>query len=311
MREALVDRMKSVLRPLVRHRTLIERAKYIGTPILDPQSGNDRIARLLAAGMPQALGKMGASELGGLRRFEGSKQADGLCRSWGRHRVRLNLNAGVYPADDATLSRFCPSYGHSLGDLDVLAAWYHHGERRLVSKFAPRATLVGLTALEPFYHRSPWSLHLAGRRVLVISPFAETIKNQYARRADIWRNKPEVLPTFELETLRCPLSAALVEPAFPDWFAALEAMQQEMDRRSYDVLIVGAGAWSLPLAAHAKRRGKWAIHLGGATQLLFGIRGGRWDGNSFLQTMYNEAWVRPGPADRPATLSKIENGCYW
>jgi len=311
MREVLVDRMKSVLRPVVRHRWLLERAKYLGTPVLDPQAGNDYIANLLMEGKPRAIGKMGASELGGLRRFEVRKQQDGVCRSWGGHRTRLNVNAGVYPADDLTLSRFCPLYSRSLGDLDVLAAWYHRGERRLVSQFASRATLVRLTALEPFYHDRPWSRHLAGKRVLVISPFARTIEEQYGKRTDIWRNKPDVLPEFELTTLRCPLSAALVDPAFPDWFAALEAMQQDMDRRNYDVLMVGAGAWSLALAGHAKKRGKWAIHLGGGTQIMFGIRGGRWDDNTFLKTVYNSAWVRPGSGDRPQTLNKIENGCYW
>jgi hypothetical protein len=306
-----MDRVKSVLRPVVRHRTLIERAKFIGTTILDAQSGNDRIAELLVEGKPRALGKMGASELGGLRRFEGRKDATGACRNWGSHRRRLSLNAGVYPEDDATLSRFCPSYSQTLGELDLLAVWFHRGERRLLAKFAPHAMLASLTALEPFYHQRPWSRHLAGKRVLVITPFSETIKNQYARREQVWQSRPEVLPAFELDTLRCPLSAVLVKPAFPDWFMALEAMQLEMNRRSYDVLLVGAGAWSLALAVHAKRQGKWAIHLGGATQVLFGVRGRRWDNNSFLQTVYNDAWVRPAPADRPETLSRIENGCYW
>jgi hypothetical protein len=311
MRDQLVERVKSVLRPMVRHRTLIERAKFIGTPILDPQSGNDRIAELLVEGKPRALGKMGASELGGLRRFEGGKDPTGICRSWGSHRGRLNLNAGVYPEDDAALSRFCQSYSRTLGELDLLAVWFHRGERQLVTNFAAQATLVSLTALEPFYHQRPWSQHLSGKRVLVVSPFSETIKSQYVRREQVWRSRPEVLPTFELDTLRCPLSAMLVKPAFPDWFTALEAMQQEMSRRSFDVLLVGAGAWSLALAAYAKREGKWAIHLGGPLQLLFGIRGGRWDNHPFLQTVYNEAWVRPSPADRPETFTKIENGCYW
>ena len=311
MRDQLLDRVKSVLRPVVRHRTLIERAKFIGTTILDPQAGNDRIAYWLAEGKPRALGKMGASELGGLRRFEAKKDITGDCRSWGRHRRRLNLNAGVYPEDNATLSRFCPLYGQTLGDLDLLAVWFQRGERRLVAKFAPQATLASLTALEPFYHQRPWSRHLAGKRVLVVSPFAETIKTQYTRREHVWQCKPEVLPDFELDTLRCPLSAKLVKPDLPDWFTALEAMQQEMDRRSYDVLIVGAGAWSLPLVVHAKRQGKWAIHLGGAAQLLFGVRGGRWDNHPFLQTIYNDAWTRPSPADRPETFRAIENGCYW
>ncbi len=311
LRDELVERVKSVLRPVVRHRTLLEKAKYLGTKVLEPQTGNDRIAALLLEGKPRAFGKMGASELGGLRRYEGRKSADGTCHSWGPHRVRLNLNAGVYPADDEILSRFCPLYSDALGDLDILAVWYHRGERRLVSTFAPTATLASLTALEPFYHERPWSRHLAGKRVLVISPFAETIRSQYARREAVWRHKPEVLPSFELDTLRCPLSAELVKPVFPDWFTALDAMKEQMNRKIYDVLIVGAGAWSLPLVSHAKRQGKWAIHLGGTTQILFGIRGMRWDDNTFLRTMYNECWVRPGPEDRPQTLRKIENGCYW
>jgi hypothetical protein len=311
MREDLIERVKSVLRPVVRHRTLFEKAKYIGIDILEPQSANDRIADLLREGRPRAFGKMGASELGGLRRFEAKKGADGICHHWGAHRRRLNLNAGVYPADDETLSRFCLHFSDTLGDLDILAVWFHRGERRLVSKFAPTATLASLTGLEPFYHERPWSRHLAGKRVLVVSPFSETIRTQYARRESVWRHKPEVLPAFELDTLRCPLSAGLVTPIFPNWFIALDAMKAEMSRKVYDVLIVGAGAWSLPLVSHAKRHGKWAIHLGGTTQVLFGIRGMRWDDNSFLQTMYNEDWVRPGPADRPQTLKKIENGCYW
>jgi hypothetical protein len=310
-RYAVADRVKSVLRPLVRHRTLIEQAKYIGTPILDPQAGNDLIADLLRKGSPRALGKMGSSELGGLRRFEGSKDATEVCQNWGAHRTRLTVNAGVYPEDDITLSRFCVAYADSQRELDVMAVWFHRGERRLVAKFAPQATLASLTALEPYYHHRPWSRYLEGMRVLVISPFSETIRSQYARREAVWRGKPGILPDFVLDVLACPLSAQLVKPSFSTWFAALDGMQRDMNRRQYDVLIVGAGAWSLPLVAHAKRQGKWAIHLGGATQILFGIRGRRWDDNAFLQGMYNEAWVRPGPGDRPELSGKIENGCYW
>jgi len=197
----------------------------------------------------------------------------------------------------------------TVADVPDLATGSRDDTRELT--FAPTAALASLTALEPFYHERPWSRHLAGKRVLVVSPFAETIRRQYARREAVWRHKPEVLPAFELDTLRCPLSAELVKPVFPDWFTALDAMKEQMNHKIYDVLIIGAGAWSLPLVSHAKRQGKWAIHLGGTTQVLFGIRGMRWDDNPFLRTMYNECWVRPGPEDRPHTLKKIENGCYW
>jgi hypothetical protein len=35
------------------------------------------------------------------------------------------------------------------------------------------------------------------------------------------------------------------------------------------------------------------VHLGGATQRLFGIRGKRWDERPFFQNLYNEHWTRP------------------
>jgi len=311
MREQFVAGFKSVLRPIVRHRFLIERAKYRGTRILSPQEGNDEIGRLLASGEPGALGKMGASELGGLRHYERCKDANGNCTRWGMHHTRLNTNAGVYPADPVIFARFCREFAKSLGSLNLMAVWFQFGEYRLRTKFSPSATLVRLTAMEPYYHERPWSAHLAGKKVLVISPFSSTIAKQYANRAEVWKKRPEVMPDFELDTLRCPLSAGLVEPQFSDWFVALDAMQAEMDRRAYDVVIVGAGAWSLPLVAHAKSRGKWGIHLGGPTQILFGVLGGRWDAYPKLQALYNDAWTRPQGEDRPTTFRKVENGCYW
>lgn len=50
-----------------------------------------------------------------------------------------------------------------------------------------------------------------------------------------------------------------------------------------------------------------AVHIGEPLQLYFGIKGKRWDGMGF----YNEHWVSPAETERPAGLSKVENGCYW
>ena len=55
--------------------------------------------------------------------------------------------------------------------------------------------------------------------------------------------------------------------------------------------------------------GRVGIHLGGATQLLFGIRGKRWDENAKHTPFVTDAWVRP--RERPDLLSNIEDGCYW
>ena len=50
-----------------------------------------------------------------------------------------------------------------------------------------------------------------------------------------------------------------------------------------------------------------SIHAGGATQLLFGIKGKRWDECGF----YNDYWVRPSEREKPLGYEKVEGGCYW
>jgi hypothetical protein len=81
----------------------------------------------------------------------------------------------------------------------------------------------------------------------------------------------------------------------------------EAQTRKFDVALIGAGAWSLPLAARLKQAGRVAIHLGGDTQLCFGIKGQRWEGYG----IYNEHWVRPSAAETPKNFLLKENGCYW
>jgi hypothetical protein len=300
---------KSLVLPVARQWSLLEQVKYSGEEILSPKEGNDLLARAIR--QPVAIGKLGASELGALRHYLRHEDSNGHCTAWGRHATMLYRNAGVYPPDSAVFSAFCKTYMEALTDLDVLAVWFRPGEYAVRRKFAPKATLTALRALEPFYHERPWSQHLAGKRVLVVSPFTDTIQSQYQRRQQIWRTKPEVLPDFRLLTLRCPLSAFLASPAYPDWCAALDAMREQMSSIAFDVAIVGAGAWSLSLVSHAKSLGAFAIHLGGAVQILFGIKGGRWDTHPQISPYFNEAWTRPSPSETPHGVQNIEGGCYW
>ena len=75
-------------------------------------------------------------------------------------------------------------------------------------------------------------------------------------------------------------------------------MKKEIAHRDFDVALIGAGAYGLFLATECKRLGKVGIHIGGATQLLFGILGKRWtdpsspDSSSVLPFI-NEHWTGP------------------
>ena len=82
----------------------------------------------------------------------------------------------------------------------------------------------------------------------------------------------------------------------------------------FDIAILGCGAYGMPLAVKLKRAGKQAVHLGGATQLLFGIKGTRWEAKNYptnIAKLFNEYWVRPSASEKVKGREKVEGGCYW
>ena len=98
---------------------------------------------------------------------------------------------------------------------------------------------------------------------------------------------------------------------YPNWFAALDNMKSEISKANFDIAIIGAGAYGLPLAAYVKTMGKQAVQMSGATQVLFGIKGKRWDTHPVISKFYNEAWVRPLKIETPPEIKKVEGGSYW
>ena len=100
---------------------------------------------------------------------------------------------------------------------------------------------------------------------------------------------------------------------FASWFDAYRYMCDGIARIDFDICLIGAGAYGLPLGRFVKGLGRRAIHLGGVTQILFGIKGRRWELEYADSTarLFNEHWVRPLPSETPAGKLKVDRGCYW
>jgi hypothetical protein len=224
-------------------------------------------------------------------------------------------NAGVFPKTEQARIEFIEELQVSLKNIDSLASWSTFNpdfESRFIKKNSFNCELIDLQSIEPFYSGTPWTEHLESKNVLVISPFTDTIRKQYEKRHLIWEDQ-RVLPTFkELLTLKHPHSPGIDIPSkYNSWLDMVRSFKDTIDTIDYDVLLVGAGASSLPLVAHAKKNGKKAVHLGGPLQLLFGIKGGRWDTGPISKHFYNEHWVKPINDETPKNHLTIENGCYW
>ena len=176
--------------------------------------------------------------------------------------------------------------------------------------------------MEPFWWDIPWTRVLEGKKVLVVHPFAQLIEKQYRDKRTKLFSNDKILPSFNLQTIQAIQSLGGESNDFNDWFEALRWMENEIDKKDFDICLIGCGAYGFPLAAHVKRVGKKAIHLGGVLQLLFGIKGKRWERKEygvkewgipygFYSTMMNQYWVYPNENVRPQNANKVEGGCYW
>lgn len=222
---------------------------------------------------------------------------------------RMTTNAGFFPNDNIHLAKFADLIIDIAPKIDVLGSWLRQ------ETYIPQlknCRFVQLKYIEPFWSENPWSSVLEGKKILIIHPFKESIRNQYERREKLFEKK-NILPKFEsLHIIKAVQSIGGVNNGFHNWFEALDYMKREVDNTEFDIALIGCGAYGMPLAAHCKDIGKKAIHLGGALQLLFGIRGSRWEDNSYEQkNLMNDYWVRPLPSERPVEANAVENACYW
>ena len=222
-------------------------------------------------------------------------------------------NAGFFPHDYQKMVQFADLMKESTAHMDVMCIWHNLMEDYAIEAYGNPEMITHLLALEPWYApEDPWTAALAGKKVLVIHPFRDSILSQYERREKIFDNS-NFLPEFgDLYVLKAVQTiAGTQDERFRDWFEALDWMCNEAMKIDFDIAIIGCGAYGFPLAAKLKKSGKQVIHMGGATQLLFGIRGSRWDIEPVVRALYNEYWVRPSASETPVGAKIVEGGCYW
>ena len=300
----------------------------------DRQSSNDTIHDLLMTGKPCMISRFGTTELNCINNYLCVKRGidnylscikdyitDNTHTPWWNidHFFTMQKTAGLFPPSIDTATRFSEISLKAAANIDILGCHQYY------EKFMPvqQAKKVQLEMLYPFFVERPWTRALKGKRVLVVHPFDSTIKAQYNNRKVLFENQ-DILPDFELITLKAEQTIG-GESRFNSWFEALDHMEKEISKIDFDICILGCGAYGMPLASYVKEIGKQAIHLGGGTQLLFGIKGKRWveqydniwhyrpgiDININYRPLFNQYWVFPQNSEKPKSADKVEDGCYW
>ena len=259
----------------------------------DGQEASDLIRAELLKNKPSMIARFGSTEL---TTIEHIKKLQDNPYNFFRKLLSKNvyhsieISSGFFPANYSMLEKFSELMIQDMQIVDILGSW------RLQEKYfkneLKNAVKIRLKDIEPYYNHNPWTEILEGKKVLVIHPFTESIEKQYQKRKFLF-NDPRILPDFELTTIKAVQSYAGNRPDFATWFDAMDSMKDQIEQKTFDIAVIGCGAYGFPLAAHVKRIGKKAIHMAGATQIWFGIIGNRWEKHPVISSLFNEYWIRP------------------
>ena len=235
---------------------------------------------------------------------------------------RMELHAGIWPPTKTSLDKWVFQMVEAIRLCDVLVAgWYEplkSAEEKLLDQTNTLAPRIPLRSLEPYYvaPEKRWTSLLAGQRVAVISSFAETIQDQLEKTEQIWPDGllPSNVEWVPIRTGYAPVLAQGIAgwgTKVTSWDVAVDFLVKRVIETKASIAIIGCGGLGMLIGAELKKRGVIAIVLGGATQVLFGIKGQRWASHSVISRFWNEAWVYPKSTETPGGASLIEGGCYW
>jgi hypothetical protein len=273
------------------------------------------LQRAIREGRPFLLGRPGSFEAKTVNEYLDFRAHRTNPPPYGQSTWRRIAASGGFPLETPEeIDTFASDYVHAVLQADVVAIWKSGviGTGELLRR---GAEFIDLGPTNPFgamlRNVEPWTMALEGRRVLVIHPFRESILAQFRRREEVTTIQ-RLWPTCSLDVLVPPQTyAGRTDESSRGWTGNMQGLMEAVTEREFDVAIIGAGPYGLPIGAFIKRLGRVALHLGGTTQLLFAIRGKRWEQYENYASAMDENWVRPSAAETPPGAASFEQTPYW
>jgi len=210
--------------------------------------------------------------------------------------------------------RFANLYFNSIQSSDLQAYWGDPSFPGFIEYenyiTPPNQILIEPSSLDAYQFEKPWTEKLAGKKILIVHGFKDTIEKQLENKDEIWGNT-KILPDAEY-ILYKPVQSLGGYGPHTSWYDSFDRMCGDISKIDFDIALLACGGYGMPLSGFIKNNlGKGAIYVGGCLQLFFGIKGRRWDTTESVTKHYNNYWVRASENEKPKLGDQVEGGCYW
>ena len=232
----------------------------------------------------------------------------------GTKRYTKHKTYSMMDNDSHNAERWVNQFEQDLREADIIAT-LGSKSNYVIEKECKHISIIPASVLNLNMEEDSWLWCLRGKRVLIVSPFADSMKSQMKRIDKVWAGD-HVLKHVDVvfQNSVWYTGQNMDSSGFASWQDAYQYLKTETMKHSFDIALLSCGPFSSFLAADIKRAGRQAIQYGGVLQLMFGIRGKRWDDLQELQPLYNEYWIRPNQSEYPKsqkTIHGLDEGCYW
>ncbi len=130
-----------------------------------------------------------------------------------------------------------------------------------------------------------------GKKILIVSPFSESIQFQYKRKNLLLKNY--VYPDFELVTYDTPITYnnekdSLSHIETNNWLEQCQKMENDIMKLEFDIALLSCASYSMYLGnVISKKMNKKAIYIGGIMNIFFNIYGRRYANRPVYDNLKN------------------------
>jgi hypothetical protein len=232
----------------------------------------------------------------------------------------MKNNAGIKLSSMKSILKYSQMYLEAFNLCDAYFDWdptgnyIHHialSHDFITTNFnKKRFWAVSLDIFHNIYN-NPWTQALNGKRLLIVSPFIESMKLKVNVLSEIYG--VDLFPNCEFSFICPPQTHATSNSE--EFDIELEKFMDEIKKikDTFDIALCSCGGYGNLVCAELYKLDKSAIYVGGVLQMFFGIYGNRWltERPDVLRLFMNKHWSRPNETEKPQGHKLIENGCYW
>ena len=232
----------------------------------------------------------------------------------------LKNNGGVKMSNFESAKRYSEQYFNAFNNCDMYTVWEPWGDvyraiqnsHDYVTNTYKKDKVWAYTFDVYHFLHNPWTWGLSGKRLLIVSPFEESIKEKIDNRKEIYGI--DLFPGCEFVFIKPPQTQGDQESK--EFYEELELFYKELDKMkdTFDIALCSCGGYGNLVCDYIyDKMDKSSIYVGGVLQMYFGIYGARWirERQDVLRIYLNQQWSRPKETEKPKNFQKVEGSCYW